>query len=63
MVVRAGRRRPPNQVSSTLNQPHRGFRPGRRGDQGEVGSHPVPTFLALRLRVAQHFTYRLAAET
>ena len=26
-VVKAGRRRPPKQVSSTLNQPHRGFRP------------------------------------
>jgi hypothetical protein len=34
-----------------------------RSDQDVVRSHFVPTFFSLRLRVAQHFTYRLAAET
>jgi len=33
------------------------------GDQDVVGSHRGPTFSSLRLRAAQHFTYRLAAET
>ncbi len=56
------------QVSSTPNQPHRGFRPTAGSDQDGndrdvVGSHRVTTFFSLRLRVAQHFTYRLAAET
>ena len=36
----------------------------RRGDQDVAGSHHAPTFLfSLRLRVAQHSTFRLAAET
>lgn len=39
------------------------FPADRRSDQDVVGSHLVPTFFSLRLRVAQHFTYRLAAET
>src|SRR5271166_1530835 len=56
------------QVSSTPNQPHRGFRPTKGSDQDGsdrdvVGSHRVTTFSSLRLRVAQHSTYRLAAET
>ena len=56
------------QVSSTPNQPHRGFRPTAGSDQDGndrdvVGSHRVTTFFSLRLRVAQHSTYRLAAET
>ena len=56
------------QVSSTPNQPHRGFRPTKGSDQDGidrdvVGSHRLATFFSLRLRVAQHSTYRLAAET
>jgi hypothetical protein len=39
------------------------FPAGRRGDQDVVGSHLVPSFFSLRLRVAQHFTYTLGAET
>jgi hypothetical protein len=39
------------------------FPADRRGDQDVVGSHLVTTFFSLRLRVAQHFTYRLGAET
>jgi hypothetical protein len=39
------------------------FPADRRNDQNMVGSHLAPTFFSLRLRVAQHFTYRLAAET
>jgi hypothetical protein len=39
------------------------FPADRRGDQDVVGSHRVTTFFSLRLRVRQHFTYRLAAET
>jgi hypothetical protein len=34
----------------------------QRGDQGVVGPHLLTTFFSLRLRLAQHFTYRLAAE-
>jgi hypothetical protein len=32
------------------------FPADRRSDQDVVGSHLVPTFFSLRLRVAQHFT-------
>jgi hypothetical protein len=39
------------------------FPADRRGDQDVVGSHGLATFFSLRLRVAQHFTHRLAAET
>lgn len=39
------------------------FPADRRGDQNVVGSHLVTTSFSLRLGVAQHFTYRLAAET
>jgi hypothetical protein len=39
------------------------FPADRRGDQDVAGSHLVPTFFSLRVRVAQHFTYRLAAQT
>jgi hypothetical protein len=35
----------------------------RRADQNIVGSHLPTTFFSLRLRVAQHFTYRLVAES
>jgi hypothetical protein len=56
-------RRASKQVSSTPNQPHRGFRPTEGSGQDVVGSHLVTTFFSLRLRAAQHFTYRLAAET
>lgn len=38
------------------------FPADRRGEQDVVGSHLAPTFFSPRLRVAQHFTYRLAAE-
>ena len=34
----------------------------RRGDQDAVGSRLLTPFFSLRLQVAQHFTYRLAAE-
>jgi hypothetical protein len=50
------------QVSSTPNQPHRSFRPTAGSDRDVVGSHRVTTFFSLRLRVAQHSTYRLAEE-
>ncbi len=36
--------------------------PLQRGDQSMVGSRLVTPFFSLRLRVAQHITYRLAAE-
>jgi hypothetical protein len=39
------------------------FPADRRGDQDVVGSHLITTLFSLRLRVAQHFTHRLAAET
>jgi len=39
------------------------FPADRRGDQDVVGSHRLATFFSLRLRVAQHFTHKLAAET
>jgi hypothetical protein len=39
------------------------FPADRRGDQDVVGSHLVTTFFSLMLRVAQHFTHRLAAES
>jgi hypothetical protein len=47
------------QVSSTLNQPHRSFRPTG------TWSGRIVYQLSSRsgLRVAQHFTYRLAEET
>ena len=52
--------------SPMLNQPRRGFRPTggatRAGVRNMVGSHHVPNFFSLRLRVAQHFTRRFAAE-
>ena len=57
------------QVSSTPNQPHRGFRATERSDQDGsdrdvVASHRVTNFFALRLRSsAAHSTYRSAAET
>ncbi len=38
------------------------FPADRRDDQDVVGSHLVTTFFSLRLRVAQHSTFRLAAE-
>jgi hypothetical protein len=50
------------QVSSTPNQPHRSFRPTAGSDRDVVGSHRVTTFFSLRLRVAQHSTYRSAEE-
>ena len=53
--------RAPKQVSSTLNQSR--FPADRLGDEAVVGWHLVTTLFSLRLRVAQHFPYRLAAET
>ncbi len=50
------------QDSSAPNQPHPGFRPTAGSDRDVVGSHRVTTFFSLRLRVAQHSTYRLAEE-
>jgi hypothetical protein len=38
------------------------FPADRRGDQDVIGSHLVTTLFSPRLPVAQHFTYRLAAE-
>jgi hypothetical protein len=35
----------------------------RRADQDIVGSHLATTLFSLRLRVAQHFTYGLAAKS
>jgi hypothetical protein len=39
------------------------FLADRRADQDVVGSHLLDNVLLARLRFAQHFTYRLAAET
>jgi hypothetical protein len=63
-VVRAGRRLANRQTGFVDTEPTPSrFPAGRRGDQDVVGSHLVPTFFSLRLRVAQHFTYTLGAET
>ena len=44
-----------------LNQSR--FPADRLGDEAGVGWHLVTTLFSLRLRVAQHFTQRLAADT
>jgi hypothetical protein len=63
-VVRAGRRLADRQTGFVDTEPTLSrFPADRRGDQDVVGSDLVTTFFSLRLRVAQHFTYTLGAET